>query len=101
MIRNTIIASLLVAVFACIPAKMSAAQMIELIEVELQIQITAVDNYVHITGANGQVMHVYNVAGVRVMSVKVEGAEKRIDLNLPKGCYIVKVGKTARKISVK
>ena len=40
------------------------------------------------------------MAGVRVMSVKVEGADKRIELNLPKGCYIVKVGKLVRKISI-
>ena len=35
------------------------------------------------------------------MSVKVEGAEKSFELSLPKGCYIVKVGKVVRKISVK
>ena len=58
------------------------------------------ESVLHITGANGMVLHVYNVAGVRVMSVKVEGADKRIELNLPKGCYIVKVGKLVRKISI-
>jgi len=31
----------------------------------------------------------------------VEGQDKRFDLNLPKGCYIVKVGKVVRKISIK
>ena len=35
------------------------------------------------------------------MSVKVEGMDKRIELNLPKGCYIVKVGKVVRKIYIK
>jgi hypothetical protein len=46
-------------------------------------------------------LFIYNVAGVRVMSLKIEGADKLIDLNLPKGCYIVKVGKVVRKISIK
>lgn len=79
----------------------SAASILELIEVEQQVQITIVDNVIHVSGANGQVMHIYNVAGVRVMSAKVDGIDKRFDYNLPKGCYIVKVGKTARKISIK
>lgn len=35
------------------------------------------------------------------MSIKVEGADKYYELNLPKGCYIVKVGKVVRKISIK
>ena len=59
------------------------------------------ESVLHITGANGLVMQIYNVAGVRVMSVKVEGPDKRFELNLPKGCYIVKVGKVVRKISIR
>ena len=43
----------------------------------------------------------YNVAGVLIKSFKIDTADKRLDLNLPKGCYIVKVGKTVRKISIK
>jgi hypothetical protein len=83
------------------PAKAEAASMIEIIDTEIQnISISINESVLHVTGANGQVLHVYNVAGVRVMSVKVEGADKRIELNLPKGCYIVKVGKMVRKISI-
>ena len=41
------------------------------------------------------------MAGVKVMSIKVEGQDKKYELNLPKGCYIVKVGKTVRKISIR
>ena len=84
-----------------VPAKTEAASMIEIIDTEIQnISISINESVLHVTGANGQVLHVYNVAGVRVMSVKVEGADKRIELNLPKGCYIVKVGKMVRKISI-
>ena len=83
------------------PAKSEAAAMIEVIDTEIQnISLSVNESVLHITGANGLVLHIYNVAGVRVMSVKVEGADKRIDLNLPKGCYIVKVGKMVRKISI-
>ena len=65
------------------------------------ISISVNESVLHITGANGLVMQIYNVAGVRVMSVKVEGPDKRFELNLPKGCYIVKVGKVVRKISIR
>ena len=46
-------------------------------------------------------LSIYNVAGVHVQSFRVEGADRRYELNLPKGCYIVKVGKVVRKISIK
>lgn len=80
-----------------------AAPLMELIEVEQQsAQITLTDNNVlHITGGAGQVLEIYNVAGVRLSTTKIDSQEKRVDLNLTKGCYIVKVGKTVRKISVK
>jgi hypothetical protein len=87
---------------AAVPNVASAESMIEIIDSEIQnVSISVNESTLHITGANGQVLHVYNVAGVRVMSVKVEGLDKRIELNLPKGCYIVKVGKVVRKISIK
>ena len=80
-----------------------ATPLMELIEVEQQsAQITLTDNNVlHITGGAGQVLEIYNVAGVRLSTTKIDSQEKRVDLNLTKGCYIVKVGKTVRKISVK
>lgn len=84
------------------PVTMYAEQAIEVIDNDYQnISISVSESVLHITGANGLVMQIYNVAGVRVMSVKVEGPDKRFELNLPKGCYIVKVGKVVRKISIR
>ena len=84
------------------PVAMYAEQAIELIDNDYQnISISVSESVLHITGADGLVMQIYNVAGVRVMSVKVEGPDKRFELNLPKGCYIVKVGKVVRKISIR
>ncbi len=85
-----------------VPVAALAEQAIEVIDNEYQnISISVAESVLHITGANGQVLQIYNVAGVRVMSVKVEGPDKRFELNLPKGCYIVKVGKIVRKISIR
>ena len=44
---------------------------------------------------------IYDLAGVRVVYFKIDSAEKHFDLGLPKGCYIVKVGKVVRKIAVR
>ena len=85
-----------------VPAKTEAASRIEIIDTEIQnISISLNESVLHVTGANGQVLHVYNVAGVRVKSVKVDGDDKRFEMNLPKGCYILKVGKTVRKVSIR
>ena len=85
-----------------VPATVSAASSIEIIDNDVQgIAISVTETSLHVTGANGQMLYVYNVAGVRLMSVKVEGQDKKIDINLPKGCYIVKVGKVVRKIYIK
>ena len=65
------------------------------------VQIFLVNGSLHITGGQGQVLEIYNVAGVRVMTARIDSYDKVIDINLSKGCYIVKVGKTARKISIK
>ena len=80
-----------------------AAPLMELIEVDQQsAQITLTDNNVlHITGGAGQLLEIYNVAGVKLSVTKIDRQEKRVELNLSKGCYIVKVGKTVRKISLK
>ena len=80
-----------------------AVPLMELIEVDQQsAQITLTDNNVlHITGGAGQLLEIYNVAGVKLSVTKIDSQEKRVELNLSKGCYIVKVGKTVRKISLK
>lgn len=75
---------------------------IEILDNEPQgITINVRESVVQIVGANGETLHIYNVAGVRIKSIKIDGDDKRFELNLPKGCYILKVGKTVRKISVR
>ena len=79
-----------------------ASNAVEILENEPQtITINVRESVVQIVGANGETLHVYNVAGVRIKSIKIDGDDKRFELNLPKGCYILKVGKTVRKISVR
>ena len=103
MSRNIVKFTLALALTAAWPVYSMAVPAVEIIDQEIQV-VTVVaedDGTLRVTGANGQTLHVYNVAGVLVKSVKIDSADKRLELNLPKGCYIIKVGKTVRKISVK
>ena len=64
--------------------------------------VTVVEgSQLRVTNGNGQTLRVYNVTGVQVRVFKVDGMDKCYDLNLPKGCYIIKIGKTVRKISIR
>lgn len=75
---------------------------IEIIEPEYQVvSITANNSKLHIVGGSNQTLKVYNVAGVCVLDMRIDNNDKYYDLNLPKGCYIVKVGKVVRKIYIK
>ena len=101
MIRNLLKIILPFFLLLCIPNNTQAATAVEIIEAEYQdITVTLKDNTLHVAGASGEMLYVYNLTGVRVMSVRIEGADRQFELNLPKGCYIVKVGKVVRKISI-
>lgn len=65
------------------------------------VTVTVSDTAVHVSGASGMTLSVYNVAGVRVRSIRIDSNEKSIVLDLPKGCYILKIGDKVRKISIR
>ena len=56
---------------------------------------------VTVTGAQGQTLEVISLSGRCVSSTKIQDPGQRIDLNVPKGCYILKIGKVARKVTVR
>ncbi len=103
MIKNILIVSVFALFMAAMPQTAEATSAIEIVDNEPQPVTIAVssEGVLRVTGASGQTLYVYNITGVRVMSVKVDGADKSYNLNLSKGCYIVKVGKTVRKISIR
>ena len=91
-----------IALFVGIPITMYANRAIEIIDNDFdEVAISVNGSTLHITGANGQNLQIYNVAGICVMNIKVDGQDKRYEMNLPKGCYIIKVGRTVRKISIR
>ena len=58
-------------------------------------------NAVTVHNGSGMVLEVVSLTGRAVASYKIEGNAQRIELNLPKGCYILKVGKTVRKVTLR
>ena len=64
-------------------------------------QLSVDGNTVNVQGATGLTLEVVSLTGRAVATYKIEGPAQRIELNLPKGCYILKVGKVARKVTVR
>jgi len=97
-----ILSIMLVSMLAfAVPVSSNAGTAVSLVDIDVQtIAISVSGSSVRIVGGNGHTLSVFNVTGVKVMSVKVDSPDKVIDLDLPKGCYILKVGKTVRKISI-
>ena len=65
---------------------------------QTEVEIIVEQGAIRVVGAVGEVMHVYNVTCVEVMNIRVESQDKRFHVNLPKGFYIIKVGKVVRKV---
>ena len=87
---------------AAVPLSATASEM-ELAaaeQVDEQIDVAVEGQTVNVTGAQGKELIVVSLTGRQVMKVMIENAAQRIDLNIPKGCYILKVGKVVRKIQV-
>lgn len=87
---------------AAVPLSATASEM-ELTaaeQVDEQIDVAVEGQTVSVTGAQGKELIVVSLTGRQVMKVMIENAAQRIDLNIPKGCYILKVGKVVRKIQV-
>ncbi len=99
--------TIIVAAFACFMMAMPSNAMPMMMEMGVAEQIdepaptiSVEGNIVSVVGASGMSMEVVSLTGRAVASYKIEGSAQRIELNLPKGCYILKVGKTVRKVTV-
>lgn len=55
---------------------------------------------VTIYGAQGQTLEVISITGKHIQRTSIDNNAQRIELNVPKGCYILKVGSVVRKVSI-
>ena len=104
MKKRLLIFSLATSLMLTAPVFVQAADA-EMAPVEQTIEedITFVVNgqSVTITGAQGRTLEVVSLTGRCVMTVKIESPSQRIELNVPKGCYILKIGKVVRKVAIR
>ena len=102
MVKKILLIGLVSALFLCVPISSRAQSTKAAIEdVQSSIAISFNESTLHITGATGMTLQIYNITGVSIGQVKIDSADKHIELNLQKGCYILKIGKFVRKISIK
>ncbi len=81
---------------------MAANMSFEAIEqIDDEVMISVSGQTVTINGAQGETLEVISLTGRRLLTLKIESPSQRIELNVPKGCYILKVGKVVRKISLR
>ena len=66
-----------------------------------EITIAVQQSTLLVSNAQGETLEVVSLTGNKVMEVKIESPSQRIELDVPKGCYIVKVGKVVRKIAIR
>lgn len=91
-------------VLTMIPASVYAETAIEIIDNDndaCSVSVTP-SKKLHVYGfSSSSVVYIYNITGHCVAHFKVEGSDRYFDLNLPKGCYIVKIGDYVRRIVIK
>lgn len=68
---------------------------------EPTITVSISQSVLTITGAQGMTAEIVSLTGKPVATIRIDSPVQRIDLNLSKGCYIVRIGKVVRKIAVK
>lgn len=99
LLLSLITLSMMLAVPTCAGAADAEMAPVEQ-SIEDDITITVDGQWVVINGAQGQTLEVVSLTGRRVMTVKIESPAQRVELNVPKGCYILKIGKVVRKIAI-
>ena len=104
MIKRLLIFSVALVMMLSAPVFASAAEadmMQQEQTIEDDITISVNGQWVTINGAQGLTVEVVSLTGRLVKTVKIESSAQRIELNVPKGCYILKIGKVVRKVAIR
>lgn len=105
--KNFIRYSIFVAMLAAAPMTISASDadawyamgVVDVAANDVQIFITG--SSLRIVGGQGMTVEVYNVTGVKVFVRHIDSNDQTFQAGLPRGCYMVKVGNTVRKVSIR
>ena len=108
MMRKLLHISAILALLLVAPVSASADPVYEAGVLEYQDiepTITYAQGVLYINGAEGKTLEIVSLTvsltGRKVMEEQIDSPAQKFELNIPKGCYIVKVGNVVRKISVR
>ena len=101
MMKKTIIITVLAAItIGVLPTKASNFEAVadngQTMVEENRISVNVQGSSVLVNGAAGFTMEVVSLTGRPVIKIKVENNSQRVDLNVNKGCYIVKIENQAK-----
>ena len=68
-------------------------------EDDAKVSVSIQNSTIVVNGAAGYEMEVISLTGRKVVKVKIESNSQRIELNVVKGCYIVKIENQSKKDS--
>ena len=68
---------------------------------ESDVTINYSQGVLYINGGEGKVLEVVSLTGRRMLELQLDSPAQKVELTVPKGCYIVKVGSVVRKIAVR
>jgi hypothetical protein len=66
-----------------------------------KISMTIEGKTVVVNNAQGETLIVVSLTGRQVAQYSIDSPSQRIELNLSKGCYVLKVGNIVRKVSIR
>ena len=103
MIRRILKYTFAMTLSLAVPVLTIAAEMVapEMAAEQTEPTITVQQSSVTVGGAVGQTLEVVSLTGKCLMTVRIDSPSQRIELNVPKGCYILKVGKVVRKVTIR
>lgn len=67
---------------------------------DMEVTISFSQGIIYVSGGEGMILEIVSLTGKKVMEQQIDSPSQKFELNIPKGCYIVKVGKVVRKVSI-
>lgn len=105
MMKKIYILSAIFCAIASMPlevsAKAAAEPIMNYMPDDTNVRIEIENKAVSVYGAQGMTLEIVSLTGKQMQRVRIESASQRIELNVPKGCYILKVGSVVRKVSIR
>ena len=104
MVRFLLLTMTILTLSFSVPATVCAATNYEIGVMgipEGEVTINYSQGVLYVNGGEGKVLEVVSLTGRRLLEQQIDSPAQKIELNIPKGCYIVKVGSVVRKIAVR